>query len=230
MNTIRQSDIEHFQPKPIDGQIFHVMQVMAKAEVKHREEHHDEYNFGYLPWKDTHTTFEFRPSELTIWAAESGIGKSLIQGFCMMHLALHKKKCVIGSFEMPVEDTFERQCAAYNGKNFTTSPDDKVDFAKRVDDHIYYYDFLGYITPHQVYQFISYSAEELECKHICIDSLMMISLVGQNRYEQQKDFVAELKALSKAYECHIHLVAHHRKPDGEKIHSRAKYSISGARS
>ena len=30
------------------------------------------------------------------------------------------------------------------------------------------------------------------------------------------------------YNCHIHLVCHHKKPDGDKITSRSKNSVSGA--
>jgi len=225
---IKQSEIDEYQPKKYDGHIAHVLEAAASATIYHEELENEDNQFGYLPWKDMHEIHEWRPNELTIWAAESGIGKSLIQGFSMMHLAIHKKKCVIASFEMPIADTFERQCAAFHGKNTRTTPEEKIEFSELLDGNIFYYDFLGYITPQQVYQFVAYCAEELECKHICIDSLMMISIQGANKYDQQKDFVAQLKTMSKMYNCHIHLVCHHKKPDGDKITSRSKNSVSGA--
>ena len=228
MNTITQEQINNYVPaKLFDGKLWNA-ELLAPRAAAYFNEDQDGYNFGELAWKEMHATMNWRPRELTIWAAESGIGKSLIQGFQMMHLALHKKRCAIASFEMPVEDTFERQCAAFHGKNFLTSPQEKVEFAALVKNTLFYYDYMGYIKPDEVYRFVQFCAMEVKCKHICIDSLMMIDLKGQNKYEQQKDFVANLKTIANSYDTHVHLVAHHKKPEHEKLSSRAKYSISGA--
>lgn len=185
----------------------------------------------YLPFEKTHPVFNFRPKELTLWAGETKSMKSLLTGFNLMHLALQGQTVSIASFEMPVEDTFDRACSAFVGTQDFTTPMATV-FADRVFEKYWILDHQSTINQEDVRRFIQFSAEVLNADHIMIDSLMMITFddARDSRLADKKikDFIVDLKNLAKSYSVQIHLVTHFKKPDNR--HKPTRYDIFGTSS
>jgi len=200
----------------------------AAAEAKKRKSEKDYLNIGYLPFLKTHEIFKFRRSEVTLWAGETKSFKSMFTGFMLMHLSLQGFKTVNGSFEMPIDKTFERQCKAYHGMHEYTSDEQKDELAERLSGQLFYYNQVGTVSESDIYSYIDFCAEKLECVHIMVDSLMMINFgVDRNaKYERQKNFIAELSARAKAHNVHIHLVTHFRKPE-KHTNKKSIYDVSG---
>jgi twinkle protein len=91
---------------------------------------------------------------------------------------------------------------------------------------LWLYDQQGTVTSQQVIAVSRYSAVELGCTHIFIDSLMKC-VSGEDDYNAQKSFVDELTALARDHNVHIHLIHHIRKLQSEEIQPN-KNDIKGS--
>ena len=69
-----------------------------------------------LPWTNTHSSFAYRPGEVTVYAGSNGGGKSLLTGQIALHLVKQKQKVVIASFEMKPIKTLERMLRQFAGE------------------------------------------------------------------------------------------------------------------
>ena len=226
MEVITQEQVANYKPIPAMGGMISSEKLAVRAELYHQELK-ENGGLGHLPFKSVKDEFEFLMGEVSVWAGETKSKKSFFTGFQMLHLALHKQKCAIASFEMPPEVTFERMSRAYNDKYEQTDGIQRMDLGERVQDHLYVYDFVGNVHVKDVYSYIHFCAAELDCKHILIDSLMMIQFkFAADINNDQKNFMSELIALAKGYKIHIHLVCHFKKPDNIKRRANV-YDISG---
>lgn len=191
----------------------------------------DDEDRYYLPWDKTHGAFNFREKELTLWAGETKSMKSMLTGFILMHLSLQGQTVSIASFEMPVEDTFDRACSAFTGYQEFSGKEATI-FADRIFQKYWLLDHQSIIKQEDVKRFINFSAEVLHAKHIMIDSLMMITFDDANDSrlgdKKIKDFIVDLKNLAKAQDVQIHLVTHFKKPDHRTKPTR--YDIFGTSS
>jgi len=178
-----------------------------------------------LPWTNTHSSFAFRPGEVTVYAGSNGGGKSLLTGQIALHLVKQKQKVVIASFEMKPIKTLERMTRQFAGE-FIDDPlvsDREAYITKiltRMDkftvDHLYLYDQQGTTSPDKVIAMARYCAVELGVQHIFIDSLMKC-VKNEDDFNGQKNFIDELTALARDHNVHIHLVHHIRKQQSDEI-------------
>ena len=225
--TISQRDVENYHSdKHYEGSVLNTVNAAMRLHEKQSAE--QDVKYGDLPWIELHDMFEFRGSEVTMWSAESNVGKSFLVGFIQQHLAMQKIASVNCSLEMPVEDTFERQVQTHHGLQRASTDEEQIEFAELAWQMLFYYDFVGYMKPIDVYKLIEYCSEKLNTKHVIIDSLMMINLSGANKFDQQKDFVATLMTLAKKFKIHVHLVTHMRKSSGHS-NKRSQDDVSGAK-
>lgn len=65
-------------------------------------------NSSVMPWQKTHSTFRFRPGEVTLYAGSNGGGKSLVTGQIALGLMQQGHKVCIASFEMKPKRTMLR--------------------------------------------------------------------------------------------------------------------------
>lgn len=183
-----------------------------------------------LPWEKTHRDFRFRKGEVTIWAGDSGSGKSLVTSQAVLSFIHQGDRAIIASMEMKPEATLARMVRQATGNN---QPSQELikQFMKRVEGQLWIYDQQGMVTPNTILALAYYIGQELtsytdSITHYVIDSLMTVGVNGDD-YNLQKSFVSELCVVAMEAGIHIHLIAHNRKGDNE---SRLpdKFSVAGS--
>jgi twinkle protein len=180
-----------------------------------------------LPWSKTHDKIRFRPGEVSIHAGMNGHRKSMVTGQMMEWFAADGEPCGIASFEMPVRDTQKRMCQQAAGSS-QPSPGYIKEWAQWNFERLAYYDKLDTTPSSRVLGAVFYMAKDMGCKHILIDSLTKCGLPYGER-GAEKDFIDALCATAKAFQIHIHLVCHVRKPasQGEEYIPN-KFDVRGA--
>ncbi|MBU3539046.1 DnaB-like helicase C-terminal domain-containing protein [Polynucleobacter sp. UK-Gri1-W3] len=178
----------------------------------------------HTPWDLAGEYIGLREGETSCWAGVNGHGKSLLVGQVMLTLAEQGEKILICSFEMAPKRTLLRMMMqAIGGDTLTTVNQKKFWDWKR--DQVYVLDHHGMIDPSTIIAICRYAIKEKGVKHIVIDNLMRC-IPKETDYDQQKDFVTKICALSHDTGVHMHLVHHLRK--GEKESSEPdKSDIKG---
>lgn len=178
-----------------------------------------------LPWSKTHEYFRFRPKELTLWSGYNGHWKSMLIGQCLLNFVSQGKRCLIASFELTPPNLIHRLIRQAAG---TDCPSELFEerFYEWAKDRLFIYAHEGIADRTQMRKVFNYAAAELKIDHVLIDSLMMCNISPQD-YEQQKRFVADLIAYAKLANVHVHLVAHSKKTENEKLHP-GKMDIHGS--
>lgn len=179
-----------------------------------------------LPWGDTHDKFRFRPKEVTVWAGESGCGKSLVLGQVITHVS-QNAPCGIISLEMPPEDTGARiamQCTAAKDPSPSDEYLDRLSAA--LSGRIFIYDRLTVMPSNMVLGVVRCLFDRFKCKHVVVDSLSMCGIGVEDR-GGEKNMILQLGALAKQFAGHIHLVAHMRKAPAGHTGGRSKYDVKG---
>jgi len=188
-----------------------------------------------MPWAKTHSTFRYRPGEVTLYAGSNGGGKSLVTGQVAMGLIKQKQRVCIASFEMKPKRTLYRMLRQFAGEN--------IDFPRYTDKATYigrmpgrFIDFSAsglWLSVQQrttssqpVIAIARYCAAEPAVPPVFIDSLMKC-VTGEDDYNAQKSFVDELTALARDHNIHIHLVHHIRKLGSEEVQP-SKTDIKGS--
>ncbi len=176
-----------------------------------------------LPWGKTHKSVRLRPGELSIWAGINGHRKSMILGQVMLWLARESRVC-IASLEMKPAETLYRMATQAVGCD--PSVEAAAQFVEGANGRICLYDQLDSVDPDRILGMAHYAANELECKHIVIDSLTKCGIAGDD-YGKQKKFVDRLQWCAKSYGAHNHLVCHMRKGKDENDRP-GKFDVRGA--
>lgn len=177
-----------------------------------------------LPFGKTHNLFRFREGEVTLWTGYNGHRKSMLLGYACNEFIKQKEPVCIASFEMKPLNTITRMVKQHSGKSLV-SYDEYSDFLIFTDGNLFLYDQQGGITPDRLLGVILYCAEQLNIKHFVIDSLMRV-VAGEDKYNEQKDFVVKLCDMAIKKNIHIHLV-HHTKKGNENLPS-GRYDAKGS--
>lgn len=177
-----------------------------------------------MPWASTHSDFNYRMGEVTVYAGTNGGGKSLITGQIALGLIRQQKKVCIASFEMNPEKTLWRMIRQFAGEYIDDplAPDRNKyisdlmgRFRKFLYGNLFLYDQQGTTSPSKVIAMARYCAMEKGITHIFIDSLMKC-VEKEDDYNEQKKFVDELCSLARDHNVHIHLVHHIRKQESDE--------------
>jgi len=179
-----------------------------------------------LPWGKTHHHVRLRPGELSIWAGMNGHRKSMFVGQIMAHLA-KSQRVAIASLEMYPEETLFRMCCQSAGVSVPSEEYIKkwIDWA---DKNILIYDQLDKVAGEKILGFTHYCAKVLGCRHVVIDSLTKCGISSDDR-NGEKEIIDRLQWAAKTLHCHIHLVAHVRKPAGQgESYKPNKFDVRGA--
>lgn len=182
-----------------------------------------------MPWSKTWEDFRFRPSEVTVWAGQNGHRKSMVLGQVMLWIA-REKKVAIASLEMKPTETLWRMCLQAAGSSTGGTPTEQFirDFSAFADTSILIYDQLDSVKTEKILGFVHYAAKHLGCDHIVIDSLAKAGISVEDR-QGETEFINRLAWAAKHLNCHIHLVAHIRKPQSGMEHKPAtKYEVKGS--
>ena len=184
-----------------------------------------------LMWSKSHDKFKLRRGEVSIWGGYNGSRKSMFLGFVMLAQAIqHERRVAIASLEMKPAETLYRMAKQASGVE-APSREFVSRFMAWADKYIYIYDQLDVVATEKLHGFINYCVKELHIDHIVIDSLAKAGIGFENRVGEEQ-FINRLAFQAKHLGCHIHLVAHARKPMSDQSDDRppTKYSIRGASS
>lgn len=177
-----------------------------------------------LPFLKTQDKFRFREGEVTLWTGFNGHKKSLLLGFVALGFMEAGEKVCIASFEMKPLSTISRMVKQ---KMHCKEPsyDEYADFMQFAHETLYLFDHQGGMSPERIYGVIYYCAKELGVKHFVIDSLMRV-VAGEDKYNEQKDFVVKLCDIAITTNIHIHLVHHTKK--GREDAPSGRYDAKGS--
>ena len=187
-------------------------------------EHGHELKGAKLPFQKLSEKFRFREGEVTLWTGFNGHKKSMLLGFVALGFIKEREKVCIASFEMKPLSTINRMVKQFSHTH-DVSYNEYADFMQHANEHLYIFDQQGGITPNRIYGVIMYCAEHLGIKHFVIDSLMRV-IAGEDKYNDQKDFVVKLCDIAIKTKTHIHLV-HHVKKGKEDVPS-GRYDAKGS--
>lgn len=193
-------------------------------ELDHYLEHGDEVKGSKLPFAKTHELFRFRQGEVTLWTGYNGHKKSMMLGFCALEFLKEQEKVCIASFEMKPIKTILRMARQQSHAEHETY-DVVADFMQFAGNNLYVFDHQGNMSANRLCAVIYYCAKELGVKHFIIDSLMRV-IAGEDKYNEQKDFVVQLCNLAIELNIHIHLVHHTKK--GKEGEPSNRYDAKGS--
>lgn len=184
-----------------------------------------------LPWEDTHDDIRLRPGEVSLWGGYNGHLKSTLTLMVATWL-IRDTSVLVASMEMEPEYTL--QIMAQQASGLENPKEYWIDQwflpnAKRLT----IYDQMDEVEGIRILGMIEYAARELGCKHIFIDSKMMLGLAedGQGWLTAEKEFMQRLVWSARRTGAHIHLIVHVRKPEhGGTQKIPTKYDISGGAS
>jgi twinkle protein len=180
------------------------------------------------PWK---VPFQFNFGELTVWHGYNGSGKTVCLNNVILGFAAQGDRSCVASLEFPSPKTFRNICRAAMGK---AKPSGDVEFDRAIewmDQWFWIYNHIGPARVDDVLEVFIYTARKYGVKHFVLDSLMMLSGIAGDDYDQQKDLCLKLKDFAERYGVHVHLVAHSKKPDAKhpaEKHWPGKFDISGS--
>jgi twinkle protein len=180
-----------------------------------------------LPWQKTETLFRLRPSELTIWAGENRAGKSALLNMVTMGLAAQGEKVLIVSLEMKPTDTIDRALRQF-ARTYEPTVRHVDALLTWATDRIWLYDYVGAMSVQKLLPAMRWAATELGVTHIVIDSLMRLG-TGETDYDAQKAAIDALCTFKHDTGCHVHLVAHSRKPaNAANRGETSRYDVKGS--
>jgi twinkle protein len=177
-----------------------------------------------LPFNKLNKLFRFRDGEVTLWTGFNGHKKSLLLGYVALEFIKHHQKVCVASFEMKPLSTISRMTRQYNDSG-KLGYDEFANFMSFAGQNLYLFDHQGGMTPERLLGVIYYAANELGVKHFVIDSLMRV-VAGEDKYNEQKDFVVKLCDIAIKKNIHIHLVHHTRK--GKENEPSSRYDAKGS--
>jgi twinkle protein len=190
----------------------------------------------YLPWDKTKEMFHLREGELTLWAGESGQGKTLAVNQMILSLLGQESSVCLASLELTPAQTFKRFLRLYSGLCFADyefltdkqikSLDEQSELMLGWTKKLWLFDKVGDVSPEIILGSILWSVEKYGVKHFVIDNLQKI-IKDTDNYNGEKNFVAKLFDICKDTGVHIHLVHHTRKPE-KSGKEPDKSSIKGA--
>ncbi|MDE1906849.1 MAG: AAA family ATPase [Rhodospirillales bacterium] len=156
---------------------------------------------------------DFRPGELTVWAAYNSHRKSMLIGQLVLYWLATGRRCCIASMEMPPRRTLKRM-AVQAARSKKPSTAYLVRWMNWVSLDLRLYDQQGTISPDRIVSLIRYYGGALKGEFIVIDSLMKCGIAEDDSPGLQR-FMNELTSAARDTGCHVILVHHVRKAQDE---------------
>ena len=186
----------------------------------------EDTNLGYfLPWEKTHNQIKFLAGDLTIWTGFNGHGKTLILLQCALDFVLKGAKIFIASLELKQRLLISRMIQQLTHQK-TPSRERIIEGLEWLDNNIYIFDVLGNTNPKQLFENMKRSSQEFGTDVFIIDSLMKLG-IAEDDYQGQVKLLNELCEFKHSNSCHIHLVAHPRKPPRNENDKVTKMDVKG---
>jgi twinkle protein len=168
---------------------------------------------------------DFREGEVTVWAGYNGHRKSMFTSQVALDLSVQKQPTLIASMEMSPARTLARMAR----QAFATAVplnEELQRFSQWTDKRLWIFDHVGRVKPSAMLAVCNYFAQELQGRHVFIDSFMMVC-ESEESLDEQKQFMTDVVRTAAETGLHIHLVAHCRKPATGDEKPPTKYDIKG---
>lgn len=180
---------------------------------------------GYtLGWDNCEQSILFKPSGLTMWTGYNGHGKTMFLGHVMLNMLNQGARICVASMELYPEELMAR---TYMQATAMERP--SLDYMKAIDDWIdgklMIFNLIGTAKIDRMLEVFLYARRRYGLDVFIIDSLTTLS-IAEDDYNAQKELTEKLRDFKLQYNCHIHLVAHPRKPRDEG-EIPGKYDIRG---
>jgi twinkle protein len=174
-----------------------------------------------------------QPGELTVWTGKNGEGKSTMLGQVILEALDNGAAVFCYSGELTksrFQEWINTQAAGslfleeYKNKygdvktKVKKEANDKIKEWYRGRFFLYDNSIRGKNIEHtSILDLCEYAAQKYGCKIFVVDNLMTADFdaTDENYYHAQSKFVGNLVAFAKAFNIHIHLVAHPKKTNGE---------------
>lgn len=166
-----------------------------------------------LPWEKTRDRVLIRRGKLVIWCGWSYHGKSQVLKHVMVEALAQGEKVCMASMEEEVKELWVEMGYLAMATRYP-SPRDIANWMQFFSAKLWFYDQHGRVKPEVMKGVIRYAAQQFGITQFVVDSLMMIG-VSRDDYEQQGQFIADLKTIAADTGATIHLVCHMRKTDGK---------------
>ncbi len=169
---------------------------------------------GYvLPWEKSRGNLYLRPNELSVWTGINGHGKSQMLGQVILGCMHQGAKVCIASLELKPKRLLMRLTRQAGGLRNPTEEYIRA-IHKWYDNHLWIFDLVGTAKTQRLLEVFLYARRRYGIDVFVIDSLMKCG-ISEDDYNAQKALIEELCDFKNTHECHIHLVAHPRKPQDE---------------
>jgi twinkle protein len=179
------------------------------------------YNLGFDKCGES---ILFRPSGLSLWTGYNGHGKSLFLGQVMLNMIRQGATVCIASLELYPADLLAR---TYLQATAMEKP--SVEYVNKVSewigDQLYIFNLVGTGKIERLLEVFLYARKRYGVDVFIVDSLTTLN-IAEDDYNGQKELTEMLRDFKLNHNCHIHLVAHPRKPRDEK-EMPGKYDIRG---
>lgn len=173
------------------------------------------------------TAIEFRPGEVTTWAGFNGHRKSMFCGQVALDLCEQNERTLIVSLEMKPRRTLARMARQALATSMPSAAA-RLRFLRWTDDRLWLFDHEGRLMPDRCIAVCRYFAQELQGRHVFIDSFMKV-VQSEESLDEQKRMVSDLCDIAKETDLHVHLVTHCKKPNGgTEDKPPTKYDIRGS--
>lgn len=166
----------------------------------------------------------FNPSGLTIWTGYNGHGKTLFLGQIMLNMIKQGARFCVASMELLPEELMARTyCQASGCEKPTRKYIDAINIG--LQEKLYLFNIVGTGKIERLLEVFLYARKRYGLDVFIIDSLATLS-IAEDDYNGHKNLMEMLRDFKMKHRCHIHLVAHPRKPRDEK-EIPGRYDIRG---
>jgi len=185
----------------------------------------NEYTGGFLfPWSSLNNKIRFRRGELEVITGHSGMGKSQVSIFMALKWAQQDIPVMIGSFEMSVNDCFERILEMMTGKSYGigSNPITKEDIDKVMpkiwDLPVSFMNDQDFVDLDKIEKCIRYSRRKYGTQIVLLDNLDYFCGLGTNHEASNITITMQkLNALAKKLNICIIILAHPDKDASKPI-------------
>jgi twinkle protein len=165
--------------------------------------------YSASPFDPNGAYIRFYPGGVTIWSGFPGIGKTTMLRQFQCYLLQRDQHVFTASLEEHPEDQIARLIETAAG---TCEPNDHQAqwFIDAFGDKLQVWSRVGLVNHRKLLAVVRKLAQA-GTAHVFIDSLMKLDISSQD-FEAQRNFANLLAATAQETQCHIHLVAHPKKP------------------
>lgn len=188
-----------------------------------------EYGLSYPFHRLTELTYGIRTSEMIVFGAGTGMGKTEFFKEIEAHLLLeHKQKIGIIHLEEQTPETVLGLMSKYSSIKFhlptaeyTQEQYDEALDAVTKENRVFIYDSFGTTDLDTIKNTIRYMVKGKDCKYVFLDHITALGdglEDGNNVNQYMRKVVSELANLTRELDFTLFTISHLRKSDGKKPH------------